>query len=164
MTIAETQENQTVQNDDASKTVEDQQPANPVRRGRGRPPKDANAAGAAPKKESVSGSNSKAKKSAKSIGGVSGEQLMGIHQMLYVFTGQQYPEIQLASPEAQMLADSINGVCEQYDLSIDGKTGAFLQLAGTAAMIYAPRYLAIRARMAQAQPVDVQSKEVPSTQ
>lgn len=161
MSENENQENPTVEQ---TNTNEDIQPANPVRRGRGRPPKNPGESGNAPKKESVSGGSSKAKKAAKSGGGVTGEQLMGIHQMLFVFTGQQFPEINLAAPEAQMLASSINEVCNQYDLSIDGKTGAFLQLAGTAAMIYAPRYLAIRVRMAQNQPVDVVSKEVPSAQ
>lgn len=158
-----TEENQTGQ-ETQNQTVEtdETQPANPVRRGRGRPPKSASEGGAAPKKENVSGGASKAKKSSKQSGGVSSAQLMGIHQMLFVFTGQQFPEIQLHETEANMLAESINGVCEQYDLSIDGKTGAFLQLAGTAAMIYAPRYLAIRSRMAAAQPVDVVAKETTS--
>lgn len=156
-------ENQENPNVEQTNTVDDAQPANPVRRGRGRPPKNPGESGTAPKKESVSGGASKAKKSSKQSGGVSSAQLMGIHQMLFVFTGQQFPEIQLHETEANMLAESINGVCEQYDLSIDGKTGAFLQLAGTAAMIYAPRYLAIRSRMAATQPVDVVAKETTGT-
>ena len=120
------------------------------RRGRPAGSKTRTATPSEVKKESVGANPGRPKKAAaKKSEGVSGQHLCGIHAMLYMMTNQQFPELQLSEGEGQALANSINAVCEEYDLSIDGKTGAFLQFAGTAAMIYAPRVMSIRKRMAE---------------
>lgn len=79
-------------------------------------------------------------------GSALGKQLVGIHQLAAMLTG--VTELALSDPEGEQLGQAIAGVCEQYNLSIDGKTGAFLGLIGTAAVIYGPRYFAFNARMA----------------
>lgn len=88
------------------------------------------------------------------------KQLLGVHTLAAQITG--IGELQLAPPEGAALADAVCNTCEQYNLAIDGKTGAFLQLAATAAMIYAPRYMhfAARVRAQQANTVDVRAREV----
>ena len=134
-----------------------EQPGTAQPRRRGRPPKTPGEAG--PKKESV-GAAPRARKSQKATESVTAAHLIGIHQMAFMFTGQKFPEINISEQEAQIMASSINAVCAQYDLNIDGKTGAFLQLAGAAAMIYAPRIMAIRKRIQDEKPIDVQSSVV----
>lgn len=138
----------------------------PVKRGRGRPSNaekkliaegvpNASASQAAPKPTR----QKKASKSADEIAAL-GKQLAGIHQMAAMLTGM--PELAIHEQEGVMLAGGILGVAEQYDLSIDGKTGAALQLLAAAAMIYGPRAMAINARMKQAkskQATDVAFRE-----
>lgn len=137
-------------------------PDTPKRRGRGRPPKDDTAAPAKETAGAAAGTSRPRKTAGKTKmdASVLGKQLVGIHQLAYGFTGQQFPEIIISEQEGQMLAESVSAVCEQYDLSIDGKTGAFLQLLATGAMVYAPRYFAIRKRVRDAAPIDVQSNVV----
>lgn len=119
----------------------------PVKRKRGRPPKNApqletlGATGAqteAPKKRQ--------KTSADKMAGFA-RQIQGLHQLTAMVTG--VPEIMLSDAESQALAESVINMADQYDLAIDGKTGAALQLLGTAAMIYGPRFFAFKGRMAQ---------------
>jgi len=126
-----------------------------TRRGRGRPKKEAT--GEAPKKETAASTpRSSKKKEAQQIDpGKLGSQLVGIHQLAVIMTGNQFPELALEPREGEALATAICGVCEHYNLSIDGKTGAFIQLLGVAAMIYAPRVMSIRHRMNQNRPIDV---------
>lgn len=115
---------------------------------RGRPPKDPNAV----KTEKVvkdTGPAVKARKKTTYDPQLLAKQLFGLHTMAAQMTG--IPEAQISSDEAMMLANSVIGVAEQYDLSIDGKTGAAIQLLATAAMIYAPRLLHIKARAKAAQ-------------
>lgn len=73
-----------------------------------------------------------------------GKQLVGLHLLAAMGTGIH--EMQISEPEGYALAQGIVNVCEQYNLSIDGKTGAALQLAMTAGMVYGPRLLAVRKR------------------
>ena len=124
--------------------------APPVKRGRGRPPKNASAStqketvtGEAPRRGRPPKSGSKKVYSADDIS-LMGKQLVGLHIMIAQISGM--PEMAIAEQEGALLAQSIVNVADQYDLAIDGKTGAALQLAMTAAMIYGPRALAIRAR------------------
>lgn len=133
-----------------TETIVDNAP--PVKRGRGRPPKNAAAGG--PAKESPSGSaprRGRPPKSDKKVYSIDeiklmGKQLVGLHVMVAQIGG--IPELMIDEQSGELLAQSIINVADQYDLAIDGKTGAALQLAMTAAMIYGPRALAIRARMA----------------
>ena len=116
---------------------------------RGRPPKNPDVQSESIPKGSATGAGTAKKKAASktytaSDRVVMGKQLAGMHQMVAMMTG--LPELAMSEEEGTMLADAIVNVAEQYDLAIDGKTGAALQLAMTAAMIYGPRALAIRAR------------------
>ncbi len=86
------------------------------------------------------------KMSGEQIGNLA-KQLQGIHMIAATITN--LPEVMLHEKEAEMLAGSIANMASQYDLSLDGKTGAAIQLLATAAMIYTPRYFQIRARMNQ---------------
>lgn len=125
----------------------DAPPADAQPKKRGRPRKDATVT-----QENIqNGTQAAAKptrqkkgKSAEEIANL-GKQLVGIHQMAAMLTG--FPELAIGEPEGQMLANGIIGIAEQYDLSIDGKTGAALQLFAAAAMVYAPRAIAINARL-----------------
>lgn len=139
---------------DAGATVPErpsQDDAPPVRRGRGRPPKNPGATpnketpGAAPKRGRPAG----ASKKVYSIDEIQllGKQLVGIHQMAAMMT--QIPEAQISDPEGLMMAQSIVNVANQYDLELDGKTGAMIQLLATAAMIYAPRVIMVKRRMSE---------------
>lgn len=75
------------------------------------------------------------------------KQICGVHQMVALFTGIK--EAAITPDEATMLAKGINSVCEEYGLELDGKTGAAIQLFGAAAMVYAPRVIGFKVRMAQ---------------
>lgn len=76
------------------------------------------------------------------------KQLVGVHSLVAMITG--IPEVQLHLQEAEQLASAISNVCDEYGLSISGKTGAALQLAAAAAMIYGPRALVISSKIAAA--------------
>lgn len=73
------------------------------------------------------------------------QQLVGIHQIVAMVSG--IPEAQISEEEAGHLAKGITAVCDEYGLSLGGKTGAALQLAAAAAMIYGPRIWAFTARV-----------------
>jgi len=133
----------------------------PVKRGPGRPPKSAGTAKDADallfgaidgkgKPEDAKGKPGRPKgtggKKAMDPVGLA-KQLVGIHQLAAMFTGMG--ELQLQQEEAQGLADAVVNVCAEYDLNIDGKTGAAVQLFAACAMIYAPRVLQIKFRLAQ---------------
>lgn len=77
--------------------------------------------------------------------GALANQLVGIHTVAAMATGVQ--EIAISDKEGLALANGIIAVCEEYGLSISGKTGAALQLLGAAAMIYGPRVFAVKMRM-----------------
>ena len=75
------------------------------------------------------------------------KQIEGIHMLAAQISG--IPEAVLSPADSTALASAVVGVCAQYDLSIDGKTGALLQLLGTASVIYIPRYFAFRRRVSE---------------
>lgn len=118
--------------------VDDTSPAAPTKRGRGRPPKNGGEKTTAAKPQKTAG------KKAADVDAFA-KQLCGIHMLAAMATG--LPELQISEPEGAMLAKGISAVCEEYGLSVDGKTGAALQLFGAAAMVYVPRYFAINAKM-----------------
>lgn len=162
----EKQAPEVIENGTVNQTPETPQNDPPVKRGRGRPSNaekkliaegvpHANASQAAPKPTR----QKKGAKSGEEIAAL-GKQLAGIHQMAAMLTGM--PELAIHEQEGVMLAGGILGVAEQYDLSIDGKTGAALQLLAAAAMVYGPRLMQINARMKQAkaqQATDVAFRE-----
>lgn len=109
-----------------------------IRRGRGRPPKDS-AAPVSPGSDTPQpkrGRPKSGKKEAVDIGALA-KQLQGLHAIAAMVTG--LPQLQIAPQEAEMLSSAIVNVCEEYDLSVSGKTGAALQLFAAAGMIYIPR-------------------------
>lgn len=125
---------------------------------RGRPPKVAPANGEAnpvPEGEKPSGSKRgrPSKKKGVSFSGddisTLAKQVTGLHQLAAIATG--IPELQITEEEGQMLGMSIANVAQEYDLSLDGKTGALLQLAAACGMIYVPRFLALKKRVVAAQ-------------
>lgn len=132
----------------ATETSAAPESAPPERRRRGRPPKsetlDAERIpGSSGASSTARPSRQKKPKSAADVGALA-KQLAGLHVMASMMTG--IPEVQISDAEATMLAGGIMGVADQYDLSIDGKTGAAIQLLAAAAMVYAPRILAIKAK------------------
>lgn len=129
----------------------------PEKRGRGRPRKDGAAAPVSPSEASVA-SAGRPKGSGKKKGHIHfdgdslatlAKQVEGLHQLMALATG--IPELQVRPEEAQMLGGAIAAVCEEYDLSLSGKTGALLQLAAAAAMVYAPRFAVVTQRVKQQQ-------------
>ena len=104
------------------------------KRGRGRPPKT-ETVGSETVKKPV-----KRKASVNSVDNLS-KQIEGLHIIAASMTGIK--ELIISTTESSMLASSIITVCDEYSLSIDGKTGAAMQLLATAAMIYAPRIISI---------------------
>lgn len=123
----------------------------PKKRGPGRPPKNPDAPTAEKIPNNPSGATGGVKQRKKTTYdlGLLTNQLVGIHMMAYQMTG--IPELQIAPQEGAALASAVIAVAEQYDLSIDGKTGAAIQLLATAAMIYAPRVMSVKKRAAEAQ-------------
>jgi len=163
----EKQTPEVIENGAQTPTQDTPQNEPPVKRGRGRPSNaekkliaegvpHASASQATPKPTR----QKKAAKSGEEIAAL-GKQLAGIHQMAAMLTGM--PELAIHEQEGVMLAGGILGVADQYDLSIDGKTGAALQLLAAAAMVYGPRLMQINARMKQAkknQATDASFREV----
>lgn len=74
-----------------------------------------------------------------------GKQIVGLHMIASMTFG--IPELVIQEAEGELLASAIVNVAEEYGLSLGGKTGAAIQLAGTAAMIYLPRYFAMQTRV-----------------
>lgn len=162
MNATATTENQAPETAQENPTPGADAPDVPKKRGRGRPPREESAE---PKKETASESSGtpRARKTAgkaKVDAGQMAKQIVGMHKIVFMMTGQQFPEIIISDDEGVAVATAVSAVCDQYDLRIDGKTGAFLQLFATAAMVYGPRALSIRSKLQQRQPVDVQSKVV----
>jgi hypothetical protein len=121
----------------------------PPKKRRGRPPKNPSLNPESP--GSSTGTSSGPKKRSTKMGtdqiNALAMQIQGIHAIAAAITN--LPEIGLVDQEAAALANSVANMAAQYDLSLDGKTGAAIQLLATAAMIYTPRYFAIRNRMNQ---------------
>lgn len=130
------------------KPVETVEPAKPRR---GRPPASEKVADAGSPKATAPRTRTARKKAAPSDQAVEPEmlakQLQGVHVMVAMIT--QSPEMQLSDPESIELAKAISGVCAEYNLSLNGKTGAMIQLLGAGAMVYLPRIMAIKQRKAQ---------------
>lgn len=123
-----------------SAPIENAEP--PTRRARGRPPKNADEK-KTDKKTADSGPK-KRKSTTKDDNAKLAGQLVGIHLLVAQFTGIQ--EAVISDAEALMLAEAVNSVCDQYDLAIDGKTGAAIQLFAAASVVYAPRVFHYHAR------------------
>jgi hypothetical protein len=124
----------------------------PEKRGRGRPAKDKAAAPVSPTEASAAAAPKSRPKKGRVVydreaKGQLAKQVEGLHKLAAMGTG--IPELEITSAEAEMLGDAIANVCEEYDLSLSGKTGALLQLVAAAGMIYAPKFVQIGQRVKQ---------------
>lgn len=131
----------------ASETVE----AKPPGKRRGRPPNSAKLEAEKPGASAKSATPKPTKRGAKMTQeqtSLFAKQLAGLHMMAASITGR--PVLQLGDAESMALAQAIGGFAEEYGLSIEGKTGAALQLAGTMAMVYVPRLMIMRQQDAAA--------------
>lgn len=135
----------------------------PKKRGPGRPRKDGSTLNAevpgAAKPSSAKPQKRGPKMSSDQLAVLS-RQLVGLHIMAASMSG--IGELQITPDEGTILASGISAVAEEYGLSLDGKTGAALQLFGACAMIYAPRFIHFqsRVRAARNNVVDVPSNPV----
>lgn len=123
-----------------------------IKRGRGRPRKVPVADGATPVPVSAAAPSKRRGRPPKRTAAYSDEeknslarQITGLHLIAAKMTG--IPEIEISPPEAVCLAEAVANVSSEYGLSMSGKTGAMVQLIATAAMIYAPRFGAIKKRI-----------------
>lgn len=71
---------------------------------------------------------------------------------LHAFASLVVPEMELEESEAKKLAKSIEGVTDQYKLTLDPKTAAYIDLATVCGMIYGPRAFAFYVRTNAAKP------------
>jgi len=81
--------------------------------------------------------------------------LSGIHSVLVVVTKDDLFE--LTDDEIKSLAEALANVQDQYDLRLDPKTQAWLELAGIGAAIYGPR-IATKVLMSARKPKEVEEK------
>lgn len=77
------------------------------------------------------------------------KQLEGIHLMIASMT--KLNELCISDTESMALAQSLQTMSVEYNISIDGKMGAIIGLTATSAMIYVPRFIVINARIKKAQ-------------
>lgn len=78
------------------------------------------------------------------------KQLVSMHEMVARLTGIGLIQIQLQ--EGMSLAEALESVSREYDLALDGKSGAIIQLIFAAGCVYGPRvmlYQAMKKRAAQ---------------
>lgn len=125
---------------------------------RGRPKGSKNSSGDAPKK-------SQARMAQDTV--ELGRQIVGLHKLASMISG--FPELEISDTEGAMLANGINSVCQEYGLSLNGKTGAAIQLLGAAGVIYIPRAFAIQKRINEeakkrGEVVDTEMREVDPNQ
>lgn len=132
-------------------------PLPPEKRGRGRP-SNADRARAEGAEPVPPGSDAPALRNKKRSGkkpamemdkGLLAKQLQGLHLIAVNITGMR--ELALADAEAVMLSDAVVNVCEEYGLSISGKTGALIQLLAACGMVYLPRIALVKQRVLIAQ-------------
>lgn len=73
------------------------------------------------------------------------QQIMGLHYLAANATGLE--DLLITEQQSEMLAESLITISAEYGLSMSGKTGALLQLAGTAAIIYVPKIIVIKQKI-----------------
>ena len=119
---------------------------------RGRPPKSANGATNTLPETPVTGDSPprvKRKRKAKPIdAALLSKQIVGLHKVAATMTGLR--ELEISEFEAVMLAESLAAVSREYDVTLDGKVAATIQLAAAIGVIYVPRLVMIKKRAAQA--------------
>ena len=145
-------ENETVEKDESIATPEAPETVEPPKKRRGRQPYPRDSDGNIIRPEKPGDAKDvlapqkrgRPKKSAEIDTAKLARQIQGIHQIGAMVSG--IPEFAISGPEAETLAVAVEGVAREYDLSIDGKTGAALQLAFACASVYGPRVFVIAKR------------------
>jgi hypothetical protein len=137
--------------------------APPVKRGRGRPPRDPNDSAskpgnASPRSHKKSGAKVSYTKDAEQK---LAKQIVGLHQIGALMSG--IPEMHISEAEGEMLATGVIAVASEYDLELSGKTGAAIQLLMACVAVYVPRLLAVKNRVAQQAALNAQSAHVDNT-
>ena len=132
---------------------------------RGRPPKSANGSAEGLPETPIGGTDSppkvKRKRKAKPIdAGLLAKQIVGLHKVAATMTGLH--ELEVSEFEAAMLAESLAAVSREYDVAIDGKLAATLQLAAALGVIYVPRIVMIKKRAIQAKESQAASESAPT--
>jgi len=93
----------------------------------------------------------KPKKKPKELDAVELESLanniFGMHYMLA--TMLKMPEFVLEESEARALASATAGMQREFGFKVSGKTGAVIAMIGASAMVYVPRVIKIKTRVAQ---------------
>jgi hypothetical protein len=82
------------------------------------------------------------------------KKLQGWHQLAAMLL--HTPELALDYDEAEMLVGDVENLTREYGISLSGKTAAWLGLAGSLAMVYAPRALIV------AQKVQANKRRIPT--
>lgn len=73
----------------------------------------------------------------------------GVEKILYslhAFAAIMVPELELDESESKKLAKAIEGVTDQYKLTLDPKVSAYIDLATVCGIIYGPRAVALYTR------------------
>lgn len=117
----------------------------PVKRGRGRPRKDAGTSGGG---SGARATDAGRKESTKASVGVDIDglamQIVVLHAVLSKVA--KAPELAISMEDARALAKSIKEMLKHYSVNVSAKQLAMYQLLGTAAMVYGPRAFAIASR------------------
>jgi hypothetical protein len=79
-----------------------------------------------------------------SLEGIQG-LLIGVHEMLAAVTVS--PELTINNGEAVTMSKALKQLADQYDMVIDPKVAAWVNLIGVAGFIYGPRAVMIRERL-----------------
>ncbi len=75
------------------------------------------------------------------------KQIVGLHKLASLASG--IPELEIGDDEGAMLGAAVANVAQEYNLELNGKTGAMLQLIAACGMIYVPRFMHLQKRVAQ---------------
>lgn len=128
----------------------------PTRKRRGRPFAAKNAAppltetvvGVDPKEAPTDAAQPRKQRRSKTVDSDAlAKQLKGIHSLaakMLPITVNGKLLLELSDTEATELANAVAGVCKEYDLALDGKTGSAIQLIAVASMIYGPKIFVIQ--------------------
>lgn len=65
-------------------------------------------------------------------------QIVGVHKMISLVPGMEAFAIE--ETEAQILAEGMQGIADEYGVALSGKTGATLNLLIALGMVYGPRF------------------------
>lgn len=143
-------------------------PAPPVevKRGRGRPPgggKKAVESSTPPTASSAddTGVKKRGRPSKPVDKGALAKQLMFGHAVAASIT--KLPDLALDQGEAQILAEAITTLMEEYDIALSGKSAALLGMAGAVAIVYGPRIMLI-AEQAKKNKAERKARQAQQTQ